>query len=133
MQPPQLLAGLLDVVVLPDQLDVVLSHHLQLLLQLCVLPHQTAMQRTEEIPHKSAPTKRVNRVTVPKNKDDYFFRVTCMHTYRYTACMNIYAILSMSNIACHSHNYHKWPVEYKNGWKFLGNILTRVEDQSNPQ
>lgn len=46
MQPSQLLAGLLDVVVLPDQLDVVLSHHLQLLLQLRVLPHQTAVQRT---------------------------------------------------------------------------------------
>lgn len=73
MQPSQLLTGLLDVVVLPDQLDVVLSHHLQLLLKLCVLPHQTAMQRTEEIPQKSPPTNHVNRITVLKNKDDYFF------------------------------------------------------------
>lgn len=48
MQPPQLLTGLLDVVVLSHQLDVVLSHHLQFLLELCMLPHQTAMQCTEE-------------------------------------------------------------------------------------
>lgn len=52
MQPPQLLAGLFQVVVLPDQLDVVLSHHLQLLFQLTMLAPQTAVQRTEEIPQQ---------------------------------------------------------------------------------
>lgn len=50
VQPPQLLAGLLDVVVLPDQLNVVLSHCLQLLFQLGMLARQTAVQCTEEIP-----------------------------------------------------------------------------------
>ena len=43
MQSPQLLAGLLHVVVLPDQLDVVLSHRLQLVFQLGVLARQTAV------------------------------------------------------------------------------------------
>lgn len=47
-QPPQLLAGLFDVVVLPDQLDVVLSHCLQLLFQLGLLAHQTTVERTEQ-------------------------------------------------------------------------------------
>lgn len=47
-QPPHLLAGLLHVVVLPDQLDVVLPHGLQLLFQLGLLARQAALQRTEE-------------------------------------------------------------------------------------
>ncbi|TNN48107.1 hypothetical protein EYF80_041678 [Liparis tanakae] len=48
--PPQLLAGLLHVVVLPDQLEVVLSHRLQLLFERGLLARQTAVQRTEERP-----------------------------------------------------------------------------------
>ena len=50
MQPPQLLAGLLDMIVLPDQLNVVLSHCLQLLFQLGMFACQSAVQCTEEIP-----------------------------------------------------------------------------------
>lgn len=53
VQSPQLLAGLLHMVVLPDQLDVVLSHCLQLLFQLGVLARQTAVQCTEETPQQA--------------------------------------------------------------------------------
>lgn len=47
VQPPELLAGLFHVVVLPDQLDVVLSNHQQFFFQLGVLAGHAAVQRTE--------------------------------------------------------------------------------------
>lgn len=42
MQPPELLAGLLHMVVLSNQLDVVLPHSLQLFFQLVVVTRQTS-------------------------------------------------------------------------------------------
>lgn len=51
MQPPQLLTHLLYMIVLPYQLDVVLSHRLQLVLQLGVLAGQAAVQGAGESQH----------------------------------------------------------------------------------
>lgn len=48
VQPPQLFAHLLYMVVFPDQLDVVLSHRLQLVLQLGVLAGKAAVQGAGE-------------------------------------------------------------------------------------
>lgn len=62
VQPSQLLADLLHVVVLPDQLDVVLSHRLQLVFQLSVLAGQTAVQSAEENTAASAIKDKLKNV-----------------------------------------------------------------------
>lgn len=82
MQSPQLLAGLLHVVVLPDQLDVVLPHCLQLVLQLGVLARQAAVQRAEEttttrtVRPRVLPATLQIRITalVARQKDNYASR-----------------------------------------------------------